>query len=497
MACFGSPTMNSLPGAGRTSSARRARRIVGGEQQQDLGLNRIGVLELVDEDARELLLQVRAALPALFRIRSRARASRSAKSSAPAARLQRLVPIGRAGELLLQAARRGRRRRRCLELLEIGEERVARGEHLGPRHVRSELVAAPLPRPREAAIAHEIDEPRLPPVEIALAERLLELGSGGSAGGRPSVSMKRLSRGDVGGAVRSARRWSAAMRRSISPSRSNGGRRHGRREVAPLGQRRGRRGEADRSDRRRPPPPNDGALVRRSARRSAFGRILQRLLEPGAEGARVQPVGLRLGQHGEERIDARLDRPLAEQFRAEAVDGVDVRLLERLERVLETRRRARRSACGRDRRALLLERLAQAQLQLAGGLFGERHGDDLVHRRAAGREHAEDAVDELGRLAGAGRGFDDERVVEIRRRSRGAPRRRRGRDAGVIASTSARSDRPGRSGSCGPPAPLRAARRPSGSRTTGTRPSQGRPARNPRSTARSTIASAWRPCPRV
>ena len=43
--------MNSLPATGRTSAIGHAR-IVGGEQQQDLGLNRIGVLELVDEDAR-------------------------------------------------------------------------------------------------------------------------------------------------------------------------------------------------------------------------------------------------------------------------------------------------------------------------------------------------------------------------------------------------------------------------------------------------------------
>ena len=35
-------------------------RIVGGEQQQNVGLNRIGVLKLVDEDAAELRLQMPA-----------------------------------------------------------------------------------------------------------------------------------------------------------------------------------------------------------------------------------------------------------------------------------------------------------------------------------------------------------------------------------------------------------------------------------------------------
>ena len=106
-------------------------------------------------------------------MRSRARASRSAKSSAPAAVLQRLIARRGAGELLLE------RRRQIgvglpTELLEVGEQRVARREHVGARHVLAELVAAALARAREAAVAREIDEPRLPAVEIALAERLLE-----------------------------------------------------------------------------------------------------------------------------------------------------------------------------------------------------------------------------------------------------------------------------------------------------------------------------------
>ena len=45
--------MNSLPGDGRDLAPVALGRIVGGEQQQDLGLQRIGVLELVDEQMRE------------------------------------------------------------------------------------------------------------------------------------------------------------------------------------------------------------------------------------------------------------------------------------------------------------------------------------------------------------------------------------------------------------------------------------------------------------
>ena len=51
--------MNSLPRVG-TTSARRVRGIVGGEQQEQLGLQRIGILEFVDEEVREALLKRRA-----------------------------------------------------------------------------------------------------------------------------------------------------------------------------------------------------------------------------------------------------------------------------------------------------------------------------------------------------------------------------------------------------------------------------------------------------
>ncbi len=50
--------MKSLPGTGVTCSQSRLARIVRREQQQQLRLQRIGVLELVDEDAREALLEV-------------------------------------------------------------------------------------------------------------------------------------------------------------------------------------------------------------------------------------------------------------------------------------------------------------------------------------------------------------------------------------------------------------------------------------------------------
>ena len=102
-------------------------------------------------------------------------------------------------------------------------------------------------------------------------------------------------------------------------------------EVAPLGELP-----------RRVAQPIDRAVVAAEGRTPqrpahALGRIRQLLLEPSAERIVEQPRRRRLGEHFEQRIDARLDRPLAQQIGAEAVDGADVRLLESRERCVEQR----------------------------------------------------------------------------------------------------------------------------------------------------------------
>src|SRR5262249_1088619 len=53
-------------------------------------------------------------------------------------------------------------------------------------------------------------------------------------------------------------------------------------------------------------------------------RILERLLQPGAERARVEPIRLGLGQHREQRIHGRFHGTLAQKLGAETVDRVDV-----------------------------------------------------------------------------------------------------------------------------------------------------------------------------
>ena len=83
--------------------------------------------------------------------------------------LERLIPRRGAGELLLQTRREIGV---CvpLELLEVGEQRVARRQDVRARDVLAELVAAALSRSRQAAIAHEIHQARFPPVEIAIGK---------------------------------------------------------------------------------------------------------------------------------------------------------------------------------------------------------------------------------------------------------------------------------------------------------------------------------------
>src|SRR5688572_10493960 len=90
------------------------------------------------------------------------------------------------------------------------------------------------------------------------------------------------------------------------------------------------------------------------------------------------------------------------------MNRADVRFFERAERVFES---AARGRVGRLA-ARNFEGLAKAQLELAGRLLRKSYGDDPVHLRAVGGENLDNAPDELGRLPGAGRGFDDERLVE-------------------------------------------------------------------------------------
>ena len=170
--------------------------------------------------------------------------------------------------------------------------------------------------------------------------------------------------------------------------------------------------------RRRKPARSSGAA--RAARRPADSCSAS--CSQPRNAAVVQAAGLRLGEHREQRIDARLDRALAQQLGAEPVNGVDVRFFERLERVLEARRARRRRwrsarSCSSRSRSRSFSSPAAFSVKVTATIS--------IHRRPSRGQHPEDAVHQLGRLAGAGRRLDHQRVVEILRQS--SPRGRRHR----------------------------------------------------------------------
>jgi hypothetical protein len=66
-----------------------------------------------------------------------------------------------------------------------------------------------------------------------------------------------------------------------------------------------------------------------------FRRIGQLLLQPPAKRLFEQPLRLRFGQHSKQRVDARLDRPLAQQLGTEPMNRIDVGFFEAAKRLVE------------------------------------------------------------------------------------------------------------------------------------------------------------------
>ena len=141
----------------------------------------------------------------------------------------------------------------------------------------------------------------------------------------------------------------------------------------------------------------------------AFRRVSSMRLEPGGECLVEQPLGLPLGQHAEQRIDARFDRPLAQQVGAEAVNRADVRFLEILHGARRAARRRRRSAAfAAPSRAAARSRSFSSPAAFSVNVTATISRDV----GAPVGEHAHDPFDQLRRLAGARRGLDDQRLVE-------------------------------------------------------------------------------------
>ena len=150
-----------LAGHGRDAPPVALGRIVGGQQQQDLGLQRIGVLELVDEQMREA--RWNAARTRGCADEQVARAQQQVDEIERAgALLQLLVAVDDVAQLLVQQRREIGSRRRA-------ETRRARASALRtPAHTASRVTPAPIgalaaaARAPEVAVLREIDRRALP-----------------------------------------------------------------------------------------------------------------------------------------------------------------------------------------------------------------------------------------------------------------------------------------------------------------------------------------------
>ena len=160
-------------------------------------------------------------------------------------------------------------------------------------------------------------------------------------------------------------------------------------------------GERRRRNRARPAAPG-AAQVRERPRASL-------LLDPGAEGAFVNARGLLLGKLFEGRIDHGFHRPLAQDLRAEGMDGADGGFFQMLERVLDVGALAAvLAAVSRARSSSWRRRSFSSPAALLVNVTATMWSMVV----SAAREHGDDARDQLGGFAGAGRRFHEQALAE-------------------------------------------------------------------------------------
>ena len=142
--------MKSLPGTGRTFAPVRDGGIVGGQEQQDLGLQRIGVLKLVDEQALEALLEAAAHLGIISN--EVARLEKQIEKIERAGLGFRLLVLLRARAQLFAQERGEIGVRIGLEAGELGLQLVARAGDILAEHAGPILLAAAFARLPKLAI---------------------------------------------------------------------------------------------------------------------------------------------------------------------------------------------------------------------------------------------------------------------------------------------------------------------------------------------------------
>ena len=162
--------------------------------------------------------------------------------------------------------------------------------------------------------------------------------------------------------------------------------------------------------------------------------VPQLLVQPTGERLFEEAFRLRVRQHREGGIDARFHRPLAQELRAEAVDGRDVRLFEVMHGGVQSL-----PGFGRRRRPGpgTLQLFAQPQLEFAGRLLAERDSDDLADGGPLVLDQRDDAADQLGGFAGTCSGLDDQGLIKLAgdRLTVLAPRLRSGRHGSFLRAS--------------------------------------------------------------
>jgi hypothetical protein len=342
-----------LPGDGDDLAPLADLRIRRGQEQQDLGLQRVGVLELVDEEVAEALLEPRPHLRVVAHQIARPQ-QQVEEVEATAATLALLV-VGEHGEQLLAQQRREVRLAARHEPVEGGLGLFAPRQDLGPPQprpvARTEAAPAPAARPREPAQLGLEAVVVASAHALALAELRDEAGDLLEVAGEPVVRTLGASGqlSDAGQLLHHGVDLRLARERIPPP---------GLGEVAVLHE-----------CAHRPAQLLARCLRARPARAPAqhathpLRRVGQRPLPPGIEGRLEQTLLLVLGRHLEQGVHTGLHGPGAQQIRAEGVDRADVRLLQLLERRLEPH-----APRGLDPglRAGALDLRAEPELHLAG-----------------------------------------------------------------------------------------------------------------------------------
>ena len=383
------------------------RGIVGAQQQQDLGLQRVGVLELVHEEVAEAPLQQGAHRTVVAQQIARAH------EQIQEVELTDAVLVGLVGsddglELVVQA-RRQVSVAGFAQRVERGLRSVALREHVRTRKLRTKQLAAALPVPVALeARARKLAQLGLESVVVARAPRraLAPQHLAGEALDRLQAAREIALRAAGPGSQRAdldqlgehAIDRVAAVERIAPPGRleipvfdepARG--------VAKLAARTQRIETARRAPQHTP---------------HAFRRILQHALEPLVEAA-VDQSGLLVGRHLEEWVDAGLHRSFVQQVGAEGVKRRNTSNLELSERRIEA---SDLRAVGEGSRSLgprALDLRPQTQLHLARRLVGEGDGHDAIERAEAAAQNRDDPAHEFGGLTRARRGFHEERGVEI------------------------------------------------------------------------------------